>query len=189
MSSFEPITPDHLRAFLRERLTPAQIRRMASADYDRDGDGIAREFAHNLETGLYTYAGDGNPYECAMMQRHDTTSNRPLDELFGAWWLGTFCSAPNHFFLIDNLGVGGVDQLLHMVVRGCGELGADSRAAAHAAIPFSRFLQGRTPHPESASFGEAIAALKAIESSETAAQTSGRYLAFMKKLDDSSTGV
>lgn len=159
---------------------------MASADYDRDGDGIAREFAHNLDTGLYTYAGDGNPYECAMLQRHDTTSNRALDELFGAWWLGTFCSAPNHFFLIDNLGIGGVDQLLHMVVRGCGKLGADSRAAAHAAIPFIRFLQGRTPHPASASFGEAIAALKAIESSGTAAQTSGRYLAFMKKLDDSS---
>ena len=171
---------------LKGAFTPERLRRVASANYDYDGDGIYLEFRQNLDTGLFAYAGDGNPYECALMQRHDMTSDRPLNELFGAWWIGAFCSEPEHFVLINNLAIGGVDALLHMVVRGCGELGHDAAAAAHAAIPFVRFLQGRTPFPEEASFDEAIAALDAIERLGSVAKETGPYLVFMTKCGESS---
>lgn len=184
MSSFRPVTPDLLRVFLHDRFTPERLRRVASADYDRDGYGIYLEFSRNLETGQHAYAGDGNPYECAMMQRHDMTSDRPLNELFGAWWMGVFCSDPEQFVLIDNLDIGGVDTLLHMVVRGCGKMGPDAAAAAHAAIPFVMFVQARTPFSEQASFAEAIAALEAIEKLGINGEKSGRYLAFMKKVGE-----
>jgi hypothetical protein len=163
MSTFRPVTPDLLRAFLRDRLTPERLRDIASSDYDRDGDGIAQEFTHNLNTGEYSYSGEGNPYECAMMQGFDTSSDSPLNALFGAWWIGTFCSDPENFVLIDNLGLYGVDELLYMVVRGCGELGDDAAKAAHAAIPFVLFLRARTPFAEEARFDGAIADLEAIE--------------------------
>lgn len=179
------MTPDLLRVFLRDRFTPERLRRVASADYDRDGDGIAIEFRRNLETGLYTYRGDGNPYECALMQRYDMTPDRPLNELFGAWWMGAFCSDPDHFVLIDNLAAGGVDSLLYMVARGCGELEHEAKAAAHAALPFVMYLRTRTPFAESASFDEAIAALEAIERLGTAAKTTGRYLGFKTKAGES----
>lgn len=175
-----------LREFLRERFTPERLRYAASADYDFDGDAIAEEFRHNLETGHYTYARtEGNPYACAVMQQHEMTSERPLYELFGGWWLGTFCSDPGYFVLIDNLGVpNGVDALLHMVVRGCGELGQDARKAAHAAIPFVYFLQSRTPPESGGSFSEAVAALEAIERLGTDGMKSGRYQGFMTKFSE-----
>lgn len=170
-----------LRMFLRDRFTPQRLRRVASADYDRDGDGIAMEFRRNLDTGGYAYAGPGNPYECANMQRFDSTADRPLNELFGAWWLGAFCSDPDLFVLIHNLASGGVDVVLRMVVRGCGELGDEAAAGARAAIPFVRFLHARTPYPEEASFHQAIAALEAIERSGSAGQRTARYVEFMQR--------
>lgn len=185
MSSYRPETPDLLRVFLRDRFTPSRLLRVASADHGRDGECISLEFRRNLDTGLYGYSSDGNPYECALMQRHDMTPDRPLNELFGAWWIGAFCSGPDHFVLIDNLASGGVDSLLHMVVRGCGELGHDAAAAAHAAIPFVKFLHARTPFAEEASFDEAVAALEAIERSGTEAKKTGRYQAFMTKVGES----
>jgi hypothetical protein len=179
MRSHRPITPDPLREFLRDRFSPERLRRLARADYDRDGDAIAREFGRNLETGVYRYAGEGNPYECALMQRNDMTPDRPLNELFGAWWLGAFCSDPEHFWLIQNLGASGMGSLLRMVVRGCGELGDDAAAAAHAALPFVGFLRSRTPDVDEEGFGMAIRALEAIESMGTAGANTERYRNFM----------
>lgn len=168
MSLPPPPSPDPLREFLRSRISPMRLRRIASADYDRDGDGIAQEFQRNLDTGLYNYAGDGNKYECALMQQHDMTSDRPLNELFGAWWLGTFCSDPEYFTLIENLTPGGIDTLLQMVVSSCEKLGDDAPHAARAALPFIHFLRPRTPFAEEANnFDWAIVALNAIERGET----------------------
>lgn len=155
---------------------------MASADYDRDGDGISQEFRRNLDTGLCAYSGEGNPYECSLLQRHDMSADRPLNELFGAWWIGAFCSDPEHFVLIDNLAPRGVDSLLHMVVRSCGELGPDAAKAAHAALPFVGFLRTRTPFEYEASLSEAIAALESIERLGAAGVATGRYQTFMAKV-------
>lgn len=188
MSSFRPASPDLLRTFLRDRFSPERLRRVASADYDRDGDGIAQEFRRNLDTGLYGYTGDGNPYECTLMQRHDSTPDRPLNELFGAWWLGTFCSGPEHFALIDNLAPGGVDSLLHMLVRGCGELGDDAAMAAHATLPFVNFVYARTPLADEAGFSDAIRALEAIERLGSEAVKTERYQRFIAKFEGSDEG-
>jgi hypothetical protein len=154
---------------------------VASADFDHDGDGISQEFRRNLDTGLYAYSGEGNPYECALMQQHDMTADRPLNELFGAWWMGAFCSDPENAVLIDNLAPWGVDSLLHMVVRGCGELGPDAAKAAHAALPCVGFLRTLTVFEREASFGEAIAALESIERLGTAGVATGEYQTFLAK--------
>lgn len=184
MSGSDPASPDPLRCFLRERMSPTRLRRAASADYDCDGDGICEEFKRNLDTGAFGYVGHGNPYECALMQRHDMTSDRPINELFGAWWIGTFCSNDRDFVLIDNLSSHGVDSLLHMVVRGCGELGDDARLAARAARPFIAWLSARTPGAEDASFSEALAALEAIERLGNDGTTAEAYRSFMHKIGE-----
>jgi hypothetical protein len=181
MPLFPPGSPNELREFLRERFPPERLRRVASADYDRDGDGIAQEFKRNLDTGLYGYTGDGNPYEVALMQRHDMTADRPLDELFGAWWLGTFCSDPKNFVLINNLAPWGVDSLLGMVVRGCGELGEEAAKAANASIPFVRFVRSRTEFAEESHFDDALAALEAIKCLGAAGAKTERYQKFIAR--------
>lgn len=182
MSSSRPVTPDPLREFLRGRFSSERLRRVASADFDRDGQAIADEFRRNLETGAYTYDGDGNPYECALMQKYDTTPDRPLNELFGAWWLGTFCSDPEHFVLIDNLGV---ESVLHMAVRGCAGLGPEAAEAAHAALPFVAFLHSRTPFTDDDEFFRlATRALEALERLGTAGTKTGRYQEFIAATGD-----
>lgn len=176
-------SPDPLRVFLRERFSPERLRYVASADYERDVDGIAEEFRKNLDTGVCSYTGEGNPYECAQMQPYDTGPDRPLHELFGAWWLGTFCSDPGSFVFIENLGLGGVRCLLRMVLRGCGDLGSDSAAAACAALPFVAFLRSRTPFVDEANFDLAVAALEAIERWGTAGTTTAEYRKFIAEVD------
>lgn len=183
MAAHAPATPHPLRAFLRARLSHERLRRISSADYDRDGEAIAEEFRRNLDTGQSGYTGGGNPYECALMQRHDSTPDRPLNELFGAWWLGAFCSGPEHFVLIDNLAPRGIESLLHMVVRGCAELQHDAAKAAHAAIPFVRFLRARTPSPNRGACDTALAALEAIERLGPAAARTERCQSFMTRID------
>ncbi len=184
MPSHRPATSDHLRVFLRDHLTQAQIRRIASADYDFDGDEIADEFRRYLNTGSHQYAGRGNLYECALMQRHDMTEQRPMNEIFGAWWLGAFCSEPHCLTLIHNLGSDGVASLLHMLVRGCAELREGSSQAAHAALPFVDFLRLRLEPSDASVFDLAIAALEAIERYGPEGARSGRYQAFMERVGD-----
>lgn len=183
MASHVPASPELLREFLRARLTPERLRRIASADYDRDGEGIAAELAKNLATGEYGYEGDGNPYEVALLQRHDSTGERPLNELFGAWWMGAFCSEPDYFVLIENLAAYGVESLLHMVVRGCGELGEDASKAAHASIPFVLFVKSRTPDAELVDFAGAIGALEAVERLGAECGRASRYQEFVTKYE------
>ena len=183
MPSCPPISPDLLRKFLRDRVIEERLQRIATADRT-DGSDNVQQFIHNLETGsLKLPSGFGNPYECALMQRHDLTTERPLNEPFGAWWMGVFCSDQQNFVLIDNLAPHGVGSLLHMVVRGCGELGNDSHAAATAAIPFVRFLQSRTRHADRTVFRSALELLQEIEHLGPAALASWRYQAFVKQYD------
>ncbi|MBX3389000.1 MAG: hypothetical protein KF691_06045 [Phycisphaeraceae bacterium] len=117
------------------------------------------------------------------MQTHDETPDRPLNELFGAWWLGTFCSEPEHFVLIDNLVPSGVGSLLYMLVRGSAELGPESALAAQAALPFVKFLHARTPFADEAAFAEAIGALETIERFGSAGSDAWQFQVFMKKFD------
>lgn len=175
--SFGPVSPHPLREFLRTHCSDERLARCATADYGRGAESIAAEFRHNLETGEYAYAGDGNTYECALMQRYDETTDRPLNELFGAWWMGAFCSSPEHWVLIDNLGMGGAGALLWMVVRGCSELGELSRPAAHAAIPFVRYIRERDPYPAGDMYDAVVAALEAIERLGPDGVRSERFLA------------
>lgn len=162
-------------------MTRAEIRRIASADYDFDGDRIADAFQRNLDTGTYEYSGKGDPYECALMQRHDMTDQRPMNEIFGAWWLGTYCSDPECVTLIHNLGSDGVASLLYMLVRGCGEVGGQSTHAAHAALPLVEFLRARLAPADASVFDMAVEALEAIERRGKDGVSSGRYLAFMER--------
>lgn len=173
-------SPDPLRTFLRERLSPEQIRNIASADYDNDGDGIAEEFHRNLDTGLFSYSGEGNPYECALLQTYSKSPDRPLYELFGAWWIGAFCSEAEHFVLIDNLVEGGVDALMRRVIRGCAECGADAALAAKAALPFVHFVRDRTPFVEEARFPDAIAALDQVVRHGSESVKTPEYIRFME---------
>jgi hypothetical protein len=68
-----------------------------------------------------------------------------------------------------------------MVVRGCGELGKDSHAAAAAAVPFVRFLQSRTRHADRTVFRSALEMLREIEHLGPAAVASWRYKAFVEQ--------
>jgi hypothetical protein len=183
MPSCPPISPDLLRKFLRDHVSAERLQRIATADRT-DGSDNVQQFIHNLETGSLTLSsGNGNPYECALMQRHDLTAEHPLNELFGAWWLGVFCSDHQNFVLIDNLAPFGVGSLLHMVVRGCGELGKDAHAAAAAAVPCVRVLQSRTRHADRTVFRKAIAALEEIERVGPAALRSLRYQEFIEEFN------
>jgi hypothetical protein len=174
--SHRPATPDHLRMFLQAHLSEDRLHRIARADYGRDAGGIGREFKHNLQTGQYTYAGDGNPYECALLQRHTDADGLPLNELFGAWWIGAFCSGPDTFFLIDNLGV---KTLLWMTIHACAHLGPRSSSAAHAALPFIAFLRARDAHPYAELYDKAVRALEAIERHGPGVTSTSRYTDFM----------
>lgn len=180
MPSYRPSTPDLLRAFLRGRLSFERLRRIASADHERDSDAIALEFMRNLDTGQYSYSGVGNPYECVLLQQNDGTADRSLDALFGAWWLGTFCTDPASFVLIGNLAPRGVDSLLFVVVRGCGGLGAETAQAAHAALPFVSFVRSRTPDASQHAFDQAHDALEALERLGVEGTKTERYRGFMR---------
>jgi hypothetical protein len=112
------------------------------------------------------------------MQAYFEGPARPLYELFGAWWIGAFCSAPEHFVLIQNLPQA---TLLGMVVRGCTDLGEDAKRAAHAAIPFVLWLRSRDPHPvdqapyEGDLYEKAVRALEAVEKLGSAAMNTARW--------------
>lgn len=173
-----------LRLFLRARLTPEMLLDIANNDYGFDAKAIADAFRCSLDTGFFDYDGHGNPYECALLQRHIPN---PLSMIFAAWWLGTFCSDPDRFVLIDNLIPNGVDCLLHMLVRGCGELNEGADIAARAAFPFVNYIQERTNADEyvdrEPNFAGAAAALRAIERLAHAGMQSAEYRDFISHFE------
>ncbi len=173
-----PRTPKPLRKFLRRFCTPEQLAEIANSDWGHGADAILAEFRHNLETGEYTWCGDGNPYACCELQL--LSGSDPLDALFAAWWIGTFLSgSENDWILIDNLGVieGGSMTILRAAVQACADL--DHAAAAHATVSFVLWLKSRDPHHDLQRYTNAVRALEAIEKLGQHAKESGRYHEFM----------
>jgi hypothetical protein len=182
MDNVLPPSTIPLRIVLQRGCSEQMLTHIARADYGFGADVILAEFRHNLETGEYTWAGGGNPYECCMlMLDRDWDVEEPLTALFAAWWIGTFLSGnENDWTLINNLEIiDGVGSILRTAARACADLGEDATRAAHAAIPFVNFVESRDPQPTPELYVKARRAFEAIEKLGPAAKTSGRYTEFM----------